>query len=127
MAASTPTIDPWTPPSAGADWWPDPRARANYLAALERHNEHAFSEAVEFLGMWRSEIAGEATEPLALEDRADTETAELIAELVRVAHGRRRLDPGVAVSFKRVAAAVGVSAERLAAAVRGALDSEVAA
>jgi len=105
----------------------DPRARANYLAALERHNKRTFSEAVDFLGMWRSEIAGEATEPLTLEDRADTGTAGMIAALVRIAHDRQRLGRDVAASFKDVAAAVGISPERLTEAVRAALETDLAA
>jgi len=99
-----------------------PEHRANYVAALELHNEHAFTEAVEFLGLWRSEIAG-----VPIEDRRDTGAADTIAALVRVAHDRGQLGAGVAASFKDVAAAVGVSAERLAEAVRDALGAELAA
>jgi hypothetical protein len=103
------------------------RQRANYLAALERHNERAAADAVEFLGMWRAEIGGMPTERLTLEERADVGTADTIAELVRVAHDRRQLGAGLATSFKDVAAAVGISAERLAEAVRAALETDLAA
>lgn len=105
----------------------DPRARANYLAAMKRHDARLYADAVEFLGMFRSEIAGEATEPLTLEDRADTGTADMIAALVRIAHDRQRLGRDVAASFKDVAAAVGISPERLTEAVRAALETDLAA
>jgi hypothetical protein len=105
----------------------DPSARANYLAALERHNEHAFSEAVDWLRMWRAELAGEPADRTTLDERGEAGTADLIAELVRVAHDRRQLGAGVAASFKDVAAAVGISAERLAEAVRAALETDLAA
>ena len=127
MNRITATNNVWAPPAEDAAWFVDPLARANHLAALERHNEHTFREAVDFLDLWRREVSCEPMTPAAVEDRSDTEVAELIAALVRIAHNRGRLGRDVAGSFKHVAAAVGVSAERLSAAVHGALDSELAA
>jgi hypothetical protein len=127
VSGSVAAVDVWAPPPDGTEWMRHPGQRANYLAALERHNEHAFSEAVDWLRMWRAESMGSPAERTMLDERREAGTADLIAELVRVAHDRRQLGAGVAASFKDVAAAVGISAERLAEAVRAALQAEQAA
>jgi len=127
MTGAGAVIDPWSPPTDCAEWMLHPEQRANYLAALERHNEHSFIEAVALLEMWRREVDGESAIRPRLEGIDGAGTSDLVAELVRIAHARRRLDRAVAASFKDVAAAVGISAERLAEAVRAALETERAA
>jgi hypothetical protein len=94
---------------------------------MRRHNERSFEECLEFSEMWRSEIAGLPVRACPRDDRGSVGPADLIADLVRIAHDRRRLGSDVAASFKGVAAAVGISPEGLAEAVRAALETERAA
>lgn len=119
--------DPWVPPHDGSQWMCQHRHRLNYLAALERHNERTFSEALEFIEMWRDEMGSEPVEPLGLGDQEARGPADLLGDLVRIAHGRRTLGSSVAASFKRVASAVGVSDELLGRSVRAALGADRAA
>jgi hypothetical protein len=77
--------------------------------------------------VWRGITPMNSAGRPSFESFGDAVTADMLAELARLAHVRGRLDTQVAGALRLVAAAVDVSADRLKEAVRDALAPEAPA